>query len=79
MGLNVDVTMTIRLSAEDVEKLDKLAAKIPSMSRTAVAREAMRRGLELFDEADKIREPAERDAAFARLAGMIGSQRRGRR
>ena len=71
--------VTIRLSEEDIDRLDKLAAKIPSMSRTALAREAMRRGLERFDEADLIKDPAERDAALARLAGMIGARRGGKR
>ncbi len=77
MGLSDPVP--IRLHPEDVERLERLHAMFPSMSKTALAREALSRGLDLFDEALKIKDAMERNSEVARLAGMIGTQRRGRR
>lgn len=71
--------VSIRMTAEDLERLDRYSAMFPSMSRTAVAREAMRRGLDAIDEADRIKDAAERVATLARLVGMVGTERPKRR
>lgn len=38
--------MTLRLAQADVERLDALEARVPSMSRNAMAREALRIGMQ---------------------------------
>lgn len=57
--------ISIRLSDEDLARLDKLAAAFPLLGRTTVAREAMRRGLALLEEiAAKTTDEMERVAAL---------------
>ena len=45
-----DFPLSIRVSREDLDRLEKLAAILP-MPRTAIARDALRRGLAILEEA----------------------------
>ena len=40
----------LRVSGEDVERLDALVERIPIASRNAIARAAMRMGMELLEQ-----------------------------
>lgn len=42
--------IAIRLSEEDLQRLDKLAERIPIASRNAIARAALRIGLAVIEE-----------------------------
>lgn len=64
------ITFPVRLTDADVARLDALAACMPMTTRSALAREALRRGVELFEAALKEPTEAGRLAALAKLCGM---------
>lgn len=45
MSKKETVTLPVRMPVEDVEWLDRLVAQLPGSNRTALLRDAMRRGL----------------------------------
>ncbi len=68
-------TLPLRLSDTDVARLDALVRIMPAMSRNALARECLRRGLEAFDAALGEKDETRRLASLARLCGMTAGGR----
>lgn len=53
--------MTLRLAQADVERLNALEARVPSMSRNALAREALRLGMSALEkDLGRLFRPSER-------------------
>jgi hypothetical protein len=46
----LDAALYLRITTEDLERLDKLTERLPIASRNAIAREAMRLGLEALEK-----------------------------
>ncbi len=62
-------TLAFRVPVADVTRLEVLARAIPALTKTAVARVALARGIEAFEAA--MREPKE-EARLAQLARLLG-------
>lgn len=64
------VNLVLRVSDVDAQRLETLAAALPVLGKTGLAREALRCGLDLFDAAMKEPKEEARLVALARLCGM---------